>query len=58
MLSALQLRGRHPDDRVLTVFPDFSRYRNLADETGGPLRATGIEIWFVAESGEATAHTG
>jgi len=42
---------------VLTVFPDFRRYRNLADETAATLRAVGIEIWFVNESGDVTAHT-
>lgn len=57
VLSALRLRGKNPTDRVLTVFPDFRRYRNLADETATTLRAVGIEIWFVKESGDVTAHT-
>lgn len=57
VLSALRLRGRNPTDRVLTVFPDFRRYRNLADETAATLHAVGIEIWFVNESGDVTAHT-
>lgn len=57
VLSALRLRGRNPADRVLTVLPDFRRYRNLADETAGTLGAVGIEIWFVNESGEVSSHT-
>lgn len=57
VLSALRLRGRNPADRVLTVFPDFRRYRNLADETAATLLAAGIEIWFVNESGEVSALT-
>jgi hypothetical protein len=58
VLSALRLRSKNPDDRVLIVFPDFPRYRNLSDETTAPLREIGIEIWFVRESGEVSAHTG
>ena len=56
VLSALRLRGKHAGDRVLTVFPDFPRYRNLADETAATLRVVGIEIWFVEESGAVRVH--
>jgi DNA-binding CsgD family transcriptional regulator len=56
VLSALRLRGKHPADRVVTAFPDFTRYRNLAAETAAPLRTIGIEIWLVTESGDVTIH--
>ncbi|MFC4854599.1 hypothetical protein [Actinophytocola glycyrrhizae] len=58
VLSALRSRGRHPTDRVLIVFPDFPRYRNLSDETAATLRTIGIETWFVEESGAVHVHTG
>lgn len=58
VLSAVRLRGRYPGDRVLIVFPAFPRYRNLSDETAGPLREIGIEIWFVQEQGGVSAHAG
>jgi MarR family protein len=57
VLSALRLRGKNPDDRVLMVFPDFPRYRNLADETAATLRTVDVEIWFVKESGAVSAYT-
>lgn len=54
VLSALRLRGKHPDDRVVIAFPEYARYRNLAGETAETLAAVDIEIWFVTESGEVT----
>jgi len=56
VLSALRLRDRHPQDRVVIAFPDYARYRNLAAETAATLGAVGVEIWFVAESGEVTVY--
>lgn len=56
VLSALRLRTKHPDDRVVIAFPDMTRYRNLASETTAPLHKVGIETWFVTESGEVTDH--
>ncbi|MFL6140443.1 MAG: hypothetical protein ACJ72N_01060 [Labedaea sp.] len=56
MLSALRLRGKHPEDRVAIAFPEYARYRNLAAETAATLAAVGIEIWFVAEAGEVTGY--
>jgi hypothetical protein len=52
--SALRLRAKHPDDQVVIAFPDMARYRHLAAATATPLRAVGIDTWFVTESGEVT----
>jgi hypothetical protein len=51
VFSALRLRAKHDDDRVIVAFPAFSRYENLADEVAPVLARADIEMWFVRESG-------
>jgi hypothetical protein len=52
VLSALRLRGRYAEDRVIVALPAFDRYRRLAEETAPTLGLVRIEVWLVDESGE------
>ncbi|TDQ05839.1 hypothetical protein EV186_1011817 [Labedaea rhizosphaerae] len=54
VFSALRLRAKHGDDRVVAAFPSFPRYESLAAEVGPVLARAGIELWLVAESGEVS----
>ena len=54
VFSALRLRAKHDDDRVVVAFPAFPRYENLADEVAPVLARAGIEMWFVGEDGEVS----
>lgn len=47
VFSALRLRAKHDDDRVIVAFPAFRRYERLADEVAPVLARAGIEMWFV-----------
>lgn len=51
VFSALRLRARHDDDRVIVAFPSFPRYENLADEVAPVLARAEVEMWFVREDG-------
>lgn len=51
LLAGLLLRGDQPEARVALAFPDFETYRSLAERTAAPLKAAGLEVWLVEESG-------
>lgn len=52
LLSGLLMREANTEARVALAFPDFETYRSLARRVSGPLRAAGVEIWLVDESGD------
>ena len=52
LVPAMRLRTREPELRSVMCFPDFPVYRRLHADTASSLRAAGIEMWLVAESGE------
>ena len=52
MLKVMRLRSAHPAAIVMAAFPDFPRYRTLLKETEPALRAIGVAVLFVAETGQ------
>ena len=51
LLKACQLRETHPHDRVGVVYPDFDRYRTLANSVATTLRAGQLDLYFISEDG-------
>nr|WP_200958099.1 hypothetical protein [Nocardioides sp. Soil805] len=51
VLAAMRLRGKEPTWSSVIALPDFPRYRQLHFETAGSLSATGIEVWWIDQSG-------
>lgn len=58
LLTASLARDARPEAQVAMVFPVFETYRSLVQRTAHSLRASGIDVFFVAESGGVEdAHT-
>jgi Holliday junction resolvase-like predicted endonuclease len=51
VLSAMQLRQRHPEDEVAVAFPDMPRYQALSDSVQDPLSVLHIGVLLVSQSG-------
>ncbi len=52
LVPAMRLRTMEPGSLSVMCFPDFPVYRALHRDTATSLRAAGIQVWLVAESGE------
>lgn len=51
VLAAMRLRTRHPTYISVVALPDFQRYRTLYADTKSSLDASGIQVWWIHETG-------
>lgn len=55
VLVALKVRSEYPHDVVVAV-PDERYHRSHLDAASTALHMAGVDAWFVAENGSASAH--
>jgi hypothetical protein len=55
LLKVMRLRGQNNEALVGMAFPDFPKYRTLANEIATSIESLGIVVFFVSETGAVSA---